>query len=255
MTGSQRLAWITGAGKGIGRAVALALAREGWVVAASARTEADLASLGQEARGMAGAIHAFALDVTDAPAVAETVSRIEDEHGPIALAILNAGTHKPMGAADFSIDTMRTLMELNVMGTAHALAPILPRFRARRSGRIAIVASVAGYRGLPTAAAYGPSKSALITLAESLRFDLARDGVVMQLINPGFVRTPLTERNDFPMPFLMSVEDAAERIVRGLKGNAFEITFPRRFTWGLKLLRALPYALYFPLVAWATKQG
>ena len=122
----------------------------------------------------------------------------------------------------------------------------------RKKGHLAIVASVAGYRGLPRAAAYSATKAGLIALAEGLKFDLDRAGVKIQVINPGFVRTPLTDKNDFAMPFLMDVDDAVERIVRGLEGDAFEVVFPRRFAWMLKLLGLLPDRLYFRLVAKAT---
>ena len=125
---------------------------------------------------------------------------------------------------------------------------------ARGRGRIAIVSSVAGYRGLPTAAYDGASKAALINLAEALKFDLDRHGVTLQLIDPGFVRTPLTAKNEFTMPFLIPAEEAAEQIAKGLRGSSFEITFPRRFTYLLKLLRCLPYRLYFPLMARATRR-
>ena len=129
----------------------------------------------------------------------------------------------------------------------YGLAAVLPRFIERRSGHVAVVASVAGYRGLPTAAAYGASKAALINMAESMKPELDQYGVRISIVNPGFVRTPLTDKNDFPMPFLIEPDDAAERIVHGLARGRFEIAFPRRFVWGLKLLRCLPYALYFPL--------
>ena len=151
-------------------------------------------------------------------------------------------------AAEFTAEGLRDLIEINVMGTAACLEALMPRMIARGRGRIAVVASVAGYRGLPTSAYYGATKAALINLAESLRFDLARAGVTMQLIDPGFVKTPLTDRNEFPMPFLISAELAADRIASGLRSRRFEIAFPRRFVWMLKLLRCLPYALYFPLV-------
>jgi short-subunit dehydrogenase len=126
--------------------------------------------------------------------------------------------------------------------------------KARASGRIVLVSSVAGYRGLPRAAAYGASKAALTHLGEALRLSLAPDNITVQVVNPGFVATPLTAKNDFPMPFLMPAEDAAQRILKGLAGSAFEITFPRRFTYFLKLLRILPYGLYFRVLAWATRR-
>ncbi|MFZ1414269.1 MAG: SDR family NAD(P)-dependent oxidoreductase [Defluviicoccus sp.] len=239
--------WITGAGKGLGRALALELARRGWLVAASARTAADLDSLCREASSLPGRIEAFPLDVTDGDAVAHTVAAIEESCGPLATAVLNAGTHIPVSAAHLTAAPFRTLIESNVMGVVHGLATLLPRFIERRAGHIAVVASVAGYRGLPTGAAYGASKAALINMCESLKPELDPLGVRLRLVNPGFVKTPLTDKNPFPMPFLMDVDAAAARFADGLEGNRFEITFPRRFTWLLKALRLLPYPLYFAL--------
>ena len=239
--------WCTGAGKGIGRAVALRYARAGATVAASARTVADLESLAVEAAGAPGRIVAFPHDVTDADAVALAAADIEARLGPIDLAILNAGTHRPLTLATFAVQPVRDLVETNLMGTVHGLAAVLPRFAARGRGHVAIVASVAGWRGLPTAAAYGATKAALINLAEALKPELDRAGVRLTLVNPGFVATPLTARNDFAMPFLMTADAAATRIQRGIAAGRFEVTFPRRFTWPLKLLRCLPYPLFFAL--------
>ena len=242
-----RSAWITGAGKGIGREVALGLARRGASVAVSARTEDDLRELERLSETMAGAIHAVPLDVTDEHAVLAAFDAVEKSIGPIDLVLLNAGTHIPISADGFNTKDVRSLVEANVMGVVHGLAAVLPAFIARRAGHIAVMSSVAGYRGLPTAAGYGATKAALINMCESLKPELAACDVTMTVINPGFVRTPLTDRNAFRMPFLMDPRAAAERVIRGLETGRFEITFPRRFTWGLKLLRCLPYALYFPL--------
>jgi short-subunit dehydrogenase len=167
--------------------------------------------------------------------------------GPLDLVILNAGTHTPLTARQFDVATVRQIMETNFMGTVNPLAAVLPRFIERRRGQIAVVASIAGYRGLPSASAYGASKSALITMCEALKPELDHYGVKLTLINPGFVKTPLTDRNTFEMPFLMDVDAAARRIVAGLKSKRFEVTFPKRFTWGLKIARCLPYSLYFAL--------
>jgi len=134
------------------------------------------------------------------------------------------------------------------MGVVNVLAKIVPDMIRRESGQIAIVSSVAGYRGLPQAAAYGPTKAALINLAESLHPELAEKGVTLSIINPGFVDTPMTAVNDFPMPFLMPVDEAAQRLLRGLERKSYEITFPRRFTWMLKALRLLPNAVFFWVV-------
>ena len=244
-TTDRRIAWVTGASSGIGRALALRLAAEGWRVAISARSADELVAVANSAAPLAGDRYPYPVDVTDRCAVAETVARIEQAIGPVDLAVLNAGTHRPVSAATLDSDDFRALIDLNFLGTVHALEALLPGMRARRSGRIAIVASVAGYCGLPTAAAYGASKAALIAMAESLKPELDTDGVVLQIVNPGFVRTPLTDRNPFPMPFLMEVDDAAEAFRRGLRSDRFEIVFPRRLAWILKALRLFPYPLFF----------
>jgi NAD(P)-dependent dehydrogenase (short-subunit alcohol dehydrogenase family) len=239
--------WITGAGKGIGRAVALKLAARGRVVAASARTLSDLESLAAEAARLPGRIVPVPLDITDAAAAEAVVAQIEREVGPIGLAILNAGTHVPEHAEGFDLGAFRQVVDTNLGGTANCLAAVLPPLLERRKGRVALVASVAGYRGLPSAGAYGATKAALINLAESLAPELKQKGVTMTLISPGFVDTPLTRKNDFPMPFLIGADDAAERIVKGLDTNKFEIVFPRRMAFSMKLLRLLPYWLFFAI--------
>lgn len=237
--------WITGAGKGIGRALAKRMADAGWTVAASARTEKDLISLEQICPG--GRLHPFPLDVTDMARAEVMVEVIENRLGPLDLAVLNAGTHRPTPAAGFSAADMRALVDTNLMGTVNCLAPVMSRFMARGSGHIAVVASLAGYRGLPTAGAYGATKAGLINLCEALRPELAARGIDLTLINPGFVRTPLTDRNEFPMPFLIEVEEAVDRILAGLAARDFEVTFPRRFAFLMKLLRVLPDPLFFAL--------
>jgi len=239
--------WITGASTGIGRALALALAGQGRLVIASARDALKLTMLAETARGLPGRIIPLALDVTDPGVMPAALAQIEAEHGPLAQAVLNAGTHSPMGAADFKSATLRKLVAVNLMGAAHGLEAILPMMLARRSGRIAIVASVAGYRGLPSAAAYSASKAAVIAMCEALRPECAAHGVTLQVINPGFVETPLTAKNDFPMPMMISAEKAADYIVAGLASERFEIAFPRRFAFIMKLLRVLPYGLFFAL--------
>lgn len=245
--------WITGASSGIGRAVALAYAGAGATVAVSARSAAALAALAAEPAA-AGRIHPFAVDVTDRAAMVETVARIEQALGPIELAILNAGTHEPVDARRFDAAVFDRLIAVNLTGTVNGLNAILPRLVARRAGHVALVASVAGYAGLPTAAAYGATKAAMINLAEALKFDLDPVGVRVSLVNPGFVRTPLTDQNPFAMPALMEVDDAARALVRGLARGGFEVTFPRRFTWVMKLVGLLPYRLYFPLMARITRK-
>jgi short-subunit dehydrogenase len=240
-----RIVWITGAGKGIGRALAKRYAEDGWLVAVSARTEDDLITLAEQARQ--NRVKPFPLDVTDAMATLKTFREIEDILGPLDLAILNAGNYSPMSANTFSVDRFRDMVETNLMGTVNGLTPLMETFVARKSGHIAVVASLAGYRGLPGAAAYGATKAALINMCESLQPDLERYGVKLSLINPGFVETPLTEKNDFPMPFLIPVETAVTQIVRGLQKPAFETAFPGCFAFLMTLLRFLPDRIFFLL--------
>lgn len=250
-----RNAWITGASQGIGRALALRMAAAGINVAASARDAARLDDLCHEARGLAGAIHSYPLDVTDGEQHRRVLEQLVAECGLPDLAILNAGTHATTPATAFRTEDVRRILELNLFGVANGLQALLPAMLERGHGRIAVVASLAGYRGLPTAAAYGASKAALINLCEALRLDLAGTDVRLQVINPGFVRTPLTDRNDFPMPFLISAETAADRCLAGLRSDRFEIRFPTRFALIMGLLRHLPYRLYFPIVRRLTRQG
>src|SRR5512145_1864898 len=241
--------WITGASAGIGYALALKLAQGGRRVVASARRHEALESLAHESGGR---VVSLPLDVTDAMAAAAAVDRIEREHGGIGLAILNAGTHTPMTAEDFDVARFRELVEINLMGIVNCLAPALAAMRRRRDGHIAVVSSIAGYGGLPTAAAYGATKAALINMCEALRGECARLGIKLQLVAPGFVATPLTDRNTFPMPFLLPLGAAVDRFLAGLESDRFEIAFPRRFALLMKLLNILPYPLYFRIVERAT---
>lgn len=251
-TGEPRVAWVTGASAGIGAALCLGLAQRGWTVAASARRTDLLRALAGDPRA-GGRIHPVPVDVTDEAAVASAVAGIEAELGPVHTAVLNAGDYSPMPARGFDTALFRRLVEVNYLGVVHCIGAVLPRQLARADGRIFVTASVAGYRGLPLAAPYGATKAALINLAESLRAELDGSGVEIRLINPGFVRTDLTAKNAFRMPALIDAETAAARILRELDGRGFEIAFPRRFAYVLKILRCLPYRLYFPLLRWVTR--
>jgi NAD(P)-dependent dehydrogenase (short-subunit alcohol dehydrogenase family) len=243
------VAWITGASTGIGRQVALDLATQGYTVAATARGEDRLAALCSDAAGLAGRILPFPADVTDQAAMADAVAAIEQELGPIVLCIFNAGNYFPVRGAEPKPETFVKTYQINVFGVVNGLAPVLARMKARGHGQIAITASVSGYGGLPMASAYGASKAALNNMAAALKFDLDLINIRIQIINPGFIDTPLTEKNDFPMPALMPVDRASQRIVAGLASGGFEITFPRRLSWVLKAANKLPYWLYFPLMA------
>jgi NADP-dependent 3-hydroxy acid dehydrogenase YdfG len=233
--------WITGAGSGIGEALALALGARGETVIASGRRRRLLEALAARQPG----ITPLPVDVTDGAAVEAAVAAMTP---PPATAILCAGTHRPTPAGAFDAGQVRQLVEVNLMGIVHCVAALLPVFRAAGGGHLVLVASVAGYRGLPTTAGYSASKAAVIALAESLKLDLDGSGVRVTLVNPGFVDTPLTQRNDFPMPDMITAAAAAQVILRGLSGSAFEIAFPRRFALAMRLLRLLPSRLYFALV-------
>jgi short-subunit dehydrogenase len=239
-----RVVWITGASMGIGAAVARQLAARGVVVALSARSTDALNAM---AAGNPN-LKSYPLDVTDTRAVADCFHRIERDLGTIDLVIAGAGVYAPATSAEFQIDAFKRMYEVNYLGVVNVLAAILPVFRARRAGHISWIASVAGYRGLPKSAAYGPTKAALINLAESIKPELEQDGIVVSVINPGFVKTPMTSVNDFPMPFIMDVEDAARATIEGLRKQKFEVAYPGRFVVLLKVARILPYAWYFWLV-------
>lgn len=245
---SDGIAWITGASTGIGRALALELVRRGWVVAATARGEDRLASLAAEAAAIGGRAVPFPCDVTDQARVAATVAAIESELGPVALAVFNAGNYFPTRGEKLSVDNFVKTYEINLFGVVNGLVPVVDAMKARGFGQIGIVGSVSGYGGLPLASAYGASKAAVNNMAEALKFDFDRMNIRIQVINPGFVDTPLTEKNTFPMPGLMKVEDATRRLADGLERGGFEVCFPRRLAWTLKLVNLLPHALYFPLM-------
>lgn len=236
-----KTAWITGASSGIGRELALQLARRGVRVAASARSTDKLEELARSEPN----IVAVPVDVTDRTAMAAAAARIATELGPIDLAILNAGIWHPMGARAYDAERAINSMAINYNGVVHALEAILPSMIARSTGRIAFVSSVAGYRGLPKAAAYAPTKAAIISLAESLHHDLSRLGIGVTIVNPAFVDTPMTRINKFPMPFIVSAEDAAGRIIAGMERGKFEIAFPWQLVLQLKLARVVPYWLFY----------
>lgn len=244
---SDGVCWITGGSSGIGRALALKLAREGWTVVISSRTREDLEAVAADAHGP-GAIHVAPVDTTDPDAVEETVARIEAEHGPVALAVLNAGIYEPVRAEAPQFKAYAKTFAVNLNGTAACVCALTPRMVERRRGHIAIVSSATAFGGMPTASAYGASKAALVNMAECLRIELHRHGVFIQLVTPGFVDTPAQDDNEFPKPFMITPQKAARRMALGLRTRRFEISFPRRFTWMLKAIYALPAEWYLPLV-------
>jgi len=182
------------------------------------------------------------------------VAEIQARAGrPIARAILNAGTYLRDTGRDFDAARFKSQMDVNLVGTANCLAALLPGMLAAQAGQIGVVSSLSGFAGLPAAVTYGATKAALLSMCQSLKFDLDKAGVGISAVMPGFVKTPLSEKNTFPMPYLMEVEDGAREILKGLDAGRFLIAFPWQLAWQLRFLRILPPAWYFAIVSRATK--
>jgi NADP-dependent 3-hydroxy acid dehydrogenase YdfG len=250
-TPADGIAWVTGASSGIGREVAAQLVVAGWTVAISARRAEALQSLAAEHPGK---MIVAPLDITDEPSVRAAIAKITAESGrPIVRAVLNAGIYIRDTAPDFSIVAFNSQMDVNLLGTANCLAALMPGMMAARRGQIAIIGSVAGLNGLPGAVTYSATKAALISMAQSLKFDLDKAGVAICVVLPGFVKTPATAGNSYDMPYLMEVADAAKDILNGMASGKFLIAFPWQLAWPLRFLRLLPSPLYFWAMAKATK--
>lgn len=247
-----KVAWLVGASTGIGRALAEQLHAAGAKVVVSARPSAALDSLRTQLPGCT----TLSLDVTDPLACEVATQQVLAQHQRLDLVLFCAGTYSPMTAQTLDLSVVLRHQAVNVQGAWHLLAAILPillsQARQGIGGHLSLVASVAGYRALPRALAYGPTKAALIHMAEALHLELAPLGLGVSVINPGFVDTPLTAQNRFRMPALLSPEEAAEEILKGWRAGDFEIHFPRRFTRLLKAMRLLPTPLYEALVRKAT---
>ena len=234
-------AWVTGASTGIGRELALQLAQAGVKVAASDRVIDKLIEL----EGLHPGIKAFPLDVTDGDALKKTVEAIKAHSGPIDLAVLCAGVAHPMGAENYDVKLALHSMNVNYNGILRALGSLMPGMIQRRSGHIAMIASMTGYRGPTDSAAYAPTKAAIISLTEALKLDLARFGVKISVINPGFVDTPITQQLNYELPHIMTASDTATRIITGLRRGRYEIVFPWQMTLATKLGRMMPNTWYF----------
>ncbi|MFU0506575.1 SDR family NAD(P)-dependent oxidoreductase [Pseudaminobacter sp. NGMCC 1.201702] len=242
------VAWITGASTGIGRALALRLAAEGYTVAATARDAERLSSLSEEASIINRNIISFPCDVTDQEQMAKTVAEIERAAGKIVLAVFNAGCYFPTRGDRLDALNILNTFDINLFGTVYGLVPVVDFMRARGRGHIVFIGSASSYFGWPSAAAYSASKAALATMAEALKYDFDKMNIRLQVLNPGFIDTPLTEKYSFYMPGLMSVDDASARMARSLRTGGFESSFPRRFTLILKALNILPFSLRYRLV-------
>jgi NAD(P)-dependent dehydrogenase (short-subunit alcohol dehydrogenase family) len=243
-----RICWLVGASTGIGRATASLLHQRGAHVIVSARNQAALQAFAATHPGS----EALALDATDRDAMRAAAEHLVKTHGRIDLAVYCAGTYQAMRATEFDLDVALQHQQVNYVGALHLLDAVLPVLLRQNAGHLSLVGSVAGYRGLPQAMAYGPTKAALINLAEVLYLDLQPLGIGVSVVNPGFVETPLTAQNEFKMPALITPEEAAQEMLRGWQRGEFEIHFPKRFTLWLKALRHLAYRPYFAAVRRST---
>ena len=236
--------FITGASSGIGYALSEKLAADGHKLSVLARRTDRLEALAAAHPNLL----ALSCDVTDEAAIHASVKTAMAHHGPVDVAVLNAGIYQPQDSREMEPDIYARHMDVNYMGVVRSIAALLPDMLARKHGHLALMASVAGYRGLPLAAAYSPTKAAVIALAESMMFDLRDSGVKLQIINPGFVETEATDVNQFEMPDIISAETAADEIIAGLQADQFEIAFPRSFVRKMRILRLLPNRWYFRLM-------
>ena len=247
---SNKVIWITGASTGIGKAIAIKFSKNGWNVAISARRLELLEEISKQNQN----VFSFPLDVTNKDDCHKVFTEIKNKLGKIDLCVFSTGTWDPKKEKEIDVEQIENVMKVNFFGTLNSIKSVEKYFKDLGKGHISIVSSIAGYRGLPNSTGYGPSKSALNNLAESLYFDFKRYGVRVSLISPGFIKTPMTDKNDFKMPFLKTTEYAADKIYDGLvNSNAFEIHFPKQLTLVLKFLKILPNWLYLKLLSKLTK--
>ena len=247
---NDKVIWITGASTGIGKSLAIKFSKNGWKVAISARRADILDDISRQNEN----IFPFPLDVTNKEECKKVFLEVKNKLQNIDICVFSTGTWDPKKEKDIDIDQIENVMKVNFFGTLNSIKSVEKYFKDSGKGHISIVSSIAGYRGLPNSTGYGPSKSALNNLAESLYFDFKKYGVRISLISPGFIKTPMTDKNDFKMPFLKTSEYAADKIYHGLVNtNVFEIHFPKQLTLILKFLKILPNWLYLKLVGKLTK--
>lgn len=244
MTVAPGIAWIIGASSGLGAGMARQLADLGWTVVASARRADRLA----EIAGTSERIHALPLDITDTDAVRKATEDVVRAHGRIDLFVFGAAGWQPSAVGDYDFERFARAVDTNLLGLVRIANPVVEQMTRQGSGQFVVIASVAGYFGLPRAAAYNSTKGALINLCQTMRTELRPRGIAVRMVCPGFFKSELTAKNDFPMPFLLETEEAVRRTVDGiLNSRRFEIVFPRRLVWPLKLLRMLPYPVFFAI--------
>ena len=238
----QRI-WIIGASSGIGEACAKALFQAGAKVALSSRRAERLTALADKQDALV-----LPLDVTHQEQVASAYQTLLQNWGGLDLMLFVSGVYTPLRADNFDFEVAQKTIDANLLGPMRAVATVLPEMLKQHAGHIAIVGSVAGYSGLPKALAYGPSKAGIINFCETLYYDLLPQGLSVHMISPGFVATEATAQNDFEMPALITAEEAASEILKGIQAGEFDIHFPKRFSGFLKFLRILPYPIYFWIV-------
>ncbi len=229
---SGKTYWLIGASEGLGRALAQVLSSRGAKLILSSRNTERLESLCEtlpDARTVP-------IDVTDLETVRGAVAAVGEVDG----LIYNAGAYEPMTSSEWDTETALAISDVNYSGAVRVLGETVPGLVLAGKGDITLIGSLAGYRGLPAAIGYGASKAALISLAETMRFDLAGTGVTVRIVNPGFIKTRLTEKNSFKMPMLMTPEDAASRVVRAMEKRRFRTDFPAPFSWAIRVLDFLP---------------
>lgn len=245
------VAWVTGGSTGMGRHLTLDLARAGWTVAVTSRPGSHPEAAAEIAAP--GRIVAFDCDVTDEAGMAETVATIEKELGPIVLAVFNAGIYLPVRGEALDLSSIRATYEVNVFGVLNGLVPVVERMRKRARGHVVINGSVSSYFGWPTTAAYSATKAALNNMADALRFDFEKMNIRIQVINPGFVETPLAAENKVFMPAVIPAARASERMMKAICRGGYETTFPWRLTWWLKFMRMWPNEARFAFMNAVTR--
>ncbi|MFY0624109.1 MAG: SDR family NAD(P)-dependent oxidoreductase [Pelagimonas sp.] len=229
---SGKTYWLIGASEGLGRELAKQLDAQGAQLILSARKPERLETL----RSELSQARIVVMDVTDRKSVQQAIECI----GEIDGVIYNAGTYEPMRASEWDSEKALTMLDVNFTGAIRVLGPIVPRFVAKGQGDITLIGSLSGYRGLPASIGYSASKAALRSLAETMRFDLRGTGVDVRLVNPGFIKTRLTQKNDFHMPMLMTPEKAARRVIKAMERRRFRTDFPAPFSWAIRVFGILP---------------
>lgn len=234
--------WIIGASSGIGHALAMELAGQGATLVLSARREEELTKL---AGDLEGQNHLpLPVDVADPKTLKDALSHIQENLGQLDSVIFLAAIYSPHDEQRKELEFIHKMLEVNIGGAFNLIDAVMPYYEEKGQGQLVICASVAGFRGLPKGQPYCATKAALISLCETMRIENANTGIDVKVINPGFVKTPLTDKNDFPMPMIIEAEDAAKAITRDLLTNKFEIHFPKKFTFIMKILRIMPTPLY-----------